>query len=122
MDFIDRKGDLYLEVSRKFTAKKDGRFVPAQPADTTDPSAEEKNRWGNRFMDVDKLMASICYQLKNEKKDSVYTVCYEDRFLGIVETEVWRFHEEMEVPSHRVRQLKQDGKVIWDRQAKFSLI
>ena len=28
MDFVDRKGDLYLEVSRKFKATKEGRFIP----------------------------------------------------------------------------------------------
>ena len=43
-------------------------------------------------MDVDKLMASICYQMKNEKNDSLYTVVYEDGNLGTVETEVKKFH------------------------------
>ena len=60
--------------------------------------------------------------MKNDKKDTEFTVVYEDRFKGFLETEVWRFHEEMDVPSHRVRQLKEDGTIIWDRQAKFSLI
>ena len=51
-----------------------------------------------------------------------YRVCYEDRFHGAVETEVWRFHEEMDIPSHRVRMLKLNDKVIWDRKKKFSLV
>eukprot|EP00356_Strombidium_inclinatum_P008183 CAMPEP_0170487770 /NCGR_PEP_ID=MMETSP0208-20121228/6505_1 /TAXON_ID=197538 /ORGANISM="Strombidium inclinatum, Strain S3" /LENGTH=100 /DNA_ID=CAMNT_0010762157 /DNA_START=2355 /DNA_END=2653 /DNA_ORIENTATION=- len=73
----------------------------------TDDDLPRENKWGTKFKDVDKLMAWLCYDQKVRNQttgeDKVYTVCYEDRFLGLLETEVWRFHEEMEVPSHRVR-------------------
>lgn len=87
---------------------------------------QQKNKWGTKFKDVDKLMAWLIYDSKIYKNKEGftknYTVCYEDRFLGLVETEVWRFHEEMDVPSHRVRLLKCDGQIIWDRKNKFSSI
>ena len=71
-------------------------------------------------------MAYLVYDQKIHKNpdgtEKNYTVCYEDRFLGMIECEVWRFHEEMECPSHRVRLLKCDGKIIWDRKNKFSSI
>ena len=42
-------------------------------------------------------MGYLCYDAKvhpttKEGAAKNYTVCYEDRFHGIVETEVWRFH------------------------------
>ena len=87
---------------------------------------KQVNRWGKKFRDVDKVMAYLCYDQKVHKHEDGqtknYTVCYEDRFMGILETEVWRFHEEMDCPSHRVRLLKCDGEVIWDRKNKFSAI
>lgn len=68
-------------------------------------------------------MAFLCYDQKvHTENKNYYTVCYEDRFLGILETEVWRFHQEMDVPSHRVRMLKRNGEIIWDRKNKFSSI
>lgn len=83
---------------------------------------ENANRWSSKFRDINKTMAWIIYRQRVENCQKQYTVCYVDRFLGIVETEVWRYHEELEVPSHRVRQLKCDGDIIWDRKAKFSKI
>jgi len=84
--------------------------------------SEVKNKWGSKFREVDKIMAWLCYDQRIFKNDQgetkEYTVCYEDRFLGLLETEVWRFHQEMDVPSHRVWLLKCDGEVIWDRKKK----
>ena len=62
-----------------------------------------ENKWDQKkFKDVQKTMAFLCYDQKMHKNpdgsDKVYTVCYEDRFMGIIETDVWRFHEEMEIP------------------------
>lgn len=81
-----------LNVSRKFTLQH-GYFVPA--VDENQIEEAVKNRWG-KFREVDKLMAWICYDQKIFKNESgntkEYTVCYEDRFIGLLETEVWRFH------------------------------
>ena len=119
--------NLYLNVSRKFipigTFKK--YFVMAAE-DHKEVDKKIVNKWGQKFREVDKVMAWLCYDMeiyKNEdgsKKN--YTVCYMDRFLGIIETEVWRFHNDMDVPSHRVRMLKLEGVIIWDRKNKFSSI
>lgn len=80
---------------------------PSEKSKLSDEKTDAQNKWGTKFRDVDKIMAWLCYEQKiYKKKDGKpknYTVCYEDRFLGIVETEVWRFHQEMDVPSHRVR-------------------
>ena len=55
-------------------------------------------------------MAYLCHDQKiNKNTDGstkIYTVCYEDQYLGVVETEVWRFLEDLEIPSHKVRILK----------------
>lgn len=84
------------------------------------------NKWRTKFKEVDKIMAYLCHDQKIHKNQDgsvkEYTVCYEDRFLGMVECEVWRFHQEMEIPYHRVWLIKCDNKVIWDRKNKFSLI
>ena len=85
------------------------------------------NTWSQKkFTDVYKLMSFLCYE-QNIYKNSDgstknYTVCYEDRFMGTLETEVWRFHQEMDIPSHRVRMIKLNGQVVWDRANKFSTI
>ena len=39
----------------------------------------------------------------------IYTVCYEDRSLGVVETELWRFQEDLEIPVNQIVMFKQDG-------------
>jgi uncharacterized protein (UPF0248 family) len=117
---------LYVNVSRKFVpvGKQGAQYLAPADEQHEEVSTERVNRWGAKFKEVDKLMAYLCYDQKTHKnpdgsmKD--YTVCYEDRFLGIIECEVWRFHNEMDCPSHRVRLLKQDGKIIWDRKNKFS--
>ena len=97
-----------------------------QADDNSTGEEKVKNKWGTKFRDVDKIMAYLCYDQKvhssSNGQQKNYTVCYEDRFSGMVETEVWRFHQEMDCPSHRVRLLKEDGKVIWDRKNKFSSI
>ena len=85
------------------------------------------NKWGTKFIDVDKIMAYLCYDrqvypLNADGSEKNYTVVYEDRFMGNIETEVWRFHQESDIPSHRVRLLKKNGDVIWDRKKKFSLL
>lgn len=120
---------LYVNVSQKFVPV--GRptqphsFVPAI-GNAASEAQKKTNKWGTKFKEVDKLMASLIYDQKITKSDDgsqkVYTVCYEDRFLGLLETEVWRFVQDMDIPSHRVRLLKADGEIIWDRKNKYSAI
>uniref|UniRef100_A0A7S3CVF1 MJ1316 RNA cyclic group end recognition domain-containing protein n=1 Tax=Strombidium rassoulzadegani TaxID=1082188 RepID=A0A7S3CVF1_9SPIT len=141
---------IFITASRKFIAtgpSYNRYFAPAQeealiskPSDlmgspeeggqhnkviVSEDGSSVVNKWG-KFKDVDKVMAFLCYDMKvhkgSQKNEKVYTVCYLDRFLGTLETEVWRFHEQMDVPSHRVRLIKCNGDVIWDRKNKFSLI
>ena len=51
-----------------------------------------------------------------------YTVCYEDRFLGLVETDVGQFYYGSDIPLHRIQMFKCDQEVIWDRKKKFSAL
>ena len=87
---------LYVNVSRKYVAigsKGLKYFAPSELEETEEKEAV--NKWG-KFREVDKVMAYLCYDQKTHKNEDgtekEYTVCYEDRFLGILETEVWRFH------------------------------
>ena len=120
--------DLFLNISRKFVPIGSKYLAPLpDDNDSTELSeSSEVNKWGTKFKDIDRIMAWLCYDSKVHKDENGamknYKVAYEDRFYGIVETEVWRFHEEMDCPYHRVRQLKLNNKVIWDRKKKFSLI
>lgn len=116
-------------MSRKFrpVCTSDGKyFIPYYEEDNERFSVNE-NKWENRkFKDVSRIMAFLVHDQKTYKNpdgsDKEYTVCYIDRFMGILETEVWRFHEEMEIPQHRVRMLKKDGEVIWDKEKRFSKV
>ena len=130
LELIDSKSlNLIINISRKFRAVGTSYkhyFIPYSEEDDATMTFNE-NKWDQKkFKDVQKTMAFLCYDQKMHKNpdgsDKVYTVCYEDRFMGIIETDVWRFHEEMEIPQHRVRQLKKDGEVIWDRAKRLSLI
>ena len=120
--------NLYLNVTRKHIpiGSKHEAFI-TQNINLESQEKEEVNKWRVNFKEVTKAMAYLCYDAKvhpktTDGKIKNYTVCYEDRFHGVVETEVWRFHQEMDCPSHRVRMLKLNDKVIWDREKKFSLI
>lgn len=133
---VDHKYYLILNVSRKFVpigTKHNKYFVALDDQD--DDSVEsgrpnkvggQVNKWGKKFRDVERAMAYLCYDRKifqnEDGSQKEYTVVYEDRFMGNLETEVWRFHQEMDIPSHRVRLLKMNGQIIWDRKNKFSLI
>jgi len=135
---VDFNRHLILNVSRKFVPigpKSNQYFVAVNDEDCDEGSDAtggpnkvkgKVNRWGTKFKDVTKTMAWLCYDRKIHKNEDgtqkIYTVCYEDRFMGILETELWRFYEEMDVPSHRVRLLKCNNEIIWDRKNKFSLI
>lgn len=115
-------------MSRKFRpVGPDNNLYFAPEVDDFEEAKKVENKWSQkRFVDVYKLMSFLCFE-QNIYKNSDgstknYTVCYEDRFLGIIETEVWRFHQEMDIPSHRVRMIKLNGETVWDRAKKFSAI
>jgi hypothetical protein len=80
---------LSLNISRKFILSKEGYLVPE--IDEFCSSEQVKNKWGSKFREVDKIMAWLCYDQNCYKNDQgitkEYTVCYEDRFLGLLETE-----------------------------------
>lgn len=106
IDTIDSKSrSLVISVSRKFrpVCTSDGKyFIPHYEEDNERFSVNE-NKWDNKkFKDVSRIMAFLVHDQKTYKNpdgsDKEYTVCYLDRFMGILETEVWRFHEEMDIP------------------------
>jgi poly(A) polymerase Pap1/uncharacterized protein (UPF0248 family) len=47
---------------------------------------------------------------------------YEDRFLGMQEVAFHDFRKEDFIPWHRVWYFKQNGKIVWDRKARFNLL
>jgi uncharacterized protein (UPF0248 family) len=75
----------------------------------------------SKFKGGDKVIKRLVYQASIQT-DKKYTVCYEDRYLGIVESEVTRFYHGSDIPLHRIQMFKCDGTVIWDRKRKFTLI
>ena len=121
--FLTVDENLYLNVSRKFKKTEGDYYVPDM-SEFDDVQIESKvNKWGTKFKEVERIMAFLCYDLKvHADQNKVYTVCYKDRFKGIMETEAWRFHQDMDVPYHRVWILKCNGEIIWDRANKFSSI
>jgi len=99
LDCVDINSScLHLNVSRKFkTVGEDKNQYFAPEIDDVEDKKEVQNKWSQkRFVDVYKLMSWLCFEqniYKNEDGSfKNYTVCYEDRFLGVLETEVWRFH------------------------------
>lgn len=53
-----------------------------------------------KFRGADKIIKRIAYLQKQNHK--TYTVCYEDRFLGIIEADINWFITKSEVPFHRI--------------------
>lgn len=50
-----------------------------------------------------------------------YTICYEDRFLGLMEIPFESFDRE-NIPFHRVWMFKHRGDVVWDREKRIDLV
>jgi len=77
----------------------------------------------NKFRGADIMIDKVAYYARQpENRDKVFTVHHEDRFLGLIETNVLTFIEESETPLHRIQLFKCDGLIIWDRKNKFTLI
>ena len=81
----------------------------------------------NKFKGADKVVWKISYlQHQRANADKVFTVCYEDMGIGLVETPINVFIEagqsQNQLAVHRIKLFKCDGEIIWDRKNKFSLI
>lgn len=77
----------------------------------------------NKFQGADKVIYKLAYyQKRPENKDRLFTVLYEDRFLGLIESPVTVFLDTSETPLHRIQLFKLDGEIIWDRKNKFTTI
>jgi len=50
-----------------------------------------------------------------------YTICYEDRFLGLMEVPFESFDHE-NIPFHRVWLYKHRGDIVWDREKRIDLV
>ena len=89
----------------------------------TNPMAKNKFVKGvNKFKGADQVIYKIAYyQNLPENSEKVFTVHYEDRYLGLIETPILNFLQE-DTPWHRIKLFKVDGEIIWDRKNKFSLI
>jgi len=56
-----------------------------------------------------------------ENEKAKFTVHYDDRFLGLVDTTAEQFLESG-IPEHRVRVMKKDEEIIWDRKNKYTTL
>ena len=74
-----------------------------------------------KFKGGDLVIKKLIY-LAKANPNKKYTVCYEDRFLGLVETDVERFYFDSDIPMHRIQVFKCNEEVIWDRKKKFSTL
>ncbi|KAH3767389.1 RNA 2',3'-cyclic phosphodiesterase [Pelomyxa schiedti] len=50
-----------------------------------------------------------------------FTMCYEDRFLGLMEVPVNEFDME-NIPFHRVWLFKRNGEIVWDREKRIDVL
>ena len=77
----------------------------------------------NKFPGADRVVYSLAFmQSLPENADKVYSLCYTDRYLGLLEMPVKTFVEKGEVPLHRILIFKCNGEVIWHRKNRFSSI
>ena len=51
-----------------------------------------------------------------------FSVIYEDRFMGQMESRVDHFLEKQDIPFHRILIFKENGVVCWDRKNKFTTL
>eukprot|EP00347_Sterkiella_histriomuscorum_P002508 403367880 len=76
---------------------------------------------GMKFQGADKIIKRLAY-LQKQNQDKKYTICYEDRFLGLIETDLEKFMLKSEVPYHRIQLFKCNDEIIWDRKKKFTTL
>ena len=75
---------------------------------------------GAKFIGADKVIKVLAFN-QNISKDKKYTVCYEDRFSGLLEASLDDFVGG-DIPYHRIQLFKLNGEVVWDRKNKFTII
>lgn len=79
---------------------------------------QNKYKDGKKFPGADKIIMFLHFDSKLYAHKN-YTVCYEDRFLGLCESDLTLFVESGEVPQHRIQFFKCNGEIVWDRKNKF---
>ncbi len=80
-----------------------------------------QHKEGMRFKGADKVIKRVAFKQEQEPEKK-YTVCYDDRFLGLVESDIVKFVTSSEVPLHRIQLFKCDGEIIWDRKKRFTAL
>ena len=88
------------------------------------PRKNKYEKGKNKFPGADRVIYSLAYmESLPENKDKVYSLCYTDRYLGLLEMPVKMFMEKAETtPLHRILIFKCNGEVIWDRKNRFTSI
>lgn len=88
-------------------------------------SREDKHNHGSEEDEEDskKKLTPVLAILKRIKWDPAlnqdeYTIVYQDRFLKDLEIDFVTF-EDSDAKSYRIRQIKRNNKVVWDREKKF---
>jgi uncharacterized protein (UPF0248 family) len=76
---------------------------------------------GMKFRGADKIIKRLAY-LQSLYPQRQYTVCYEDRFMGIIEADLDKFVSNSDIPLHRIQIFKCNDIVIWDRKKKFTTL
>ena len=76
---------------------------------------------GMVFKGADKVIKRLAFESKISP-DKKFSVCYEDRFLGILEADLEVFLTNGEIPFHRIQMFKLNGEVVWNRKNKFTTL
>lgn len=74
-----------------------------------------------KFKGADKIIKDLAFN-KKIHPDRKYVVCYEDRFLGILEADLETFLNNGDIPLHRIQLFKCNGVMVWDRKNKFTTL
>ncbi len=82
------------------------------------PEEDEEEKKQGKLIDAEKVLKRLSSDDPFVKMEE-YSVCYLDRFLGILESEVSNYLESG-IPYHRIRYFKHKGEVVWDRKKKLS--
>ncbi len=75
----------------------------------------------SKFRGADQIIKKLQY-LQESEPEVPFTVCYMDRFLGILETDLQEYIQSSEIPFHRIQMFKRQGEVVWDRKKKFTTL
>jgi len=111
------------ELTISDTAQQDA--APAQV--NAQSSAPRKGRTSTKLRPAQDVISRIKWDPSLNAED--FLIGYEDRFLGVKETELmkWKMEQtDMEfIPAHRIvwiRKNGEDGGIVWDRKAKLDIL